>query len=144
MKRKPTNHLRSVWDAAMAGPRTHGVARRAPPTLGPSDINDPSGRADWHTRAACRGMGSDLLFPTSGDALTHAARICARCPVVEECRTTALDDPSLYGTWVDTPVGVSLSLRSDEGLGWGRTGTVQETAESGLSRPAIPPGEAEA
>jgi hypothetical protein len=42
-------------------------------------------------------MGSDLLFPASADAVTHATRICARCPALEDCRTTALDDPSLYG-----------------------------------------------
>jgi WhiB family redox-sensing transcriptional regulator len=144
MKRKRANHPSSVSDAVVAGSRTHDVARRAPLTLGPSDIHDPSGRADWRARAACRGMGSDLLFPTNGDALTHATRICARCPVVEECRTTALDDPSLYGAWVDTPVGVRLRLRSDEGLGWGQTDTVRETAESGLSRPAMPPRKAEA
>ena len=144
MKRKRANHPSSVSDAVVAGSRTHDVARRAPLTLGLSDIHDPSGRADWRARAACRGMGSDLLFPTNGDALTHATRICARCPVVEECRTTALDDPSLYGAWVDTPVGVRLRLRSDEGLGWGQTDTVRETAESGLSRPAMPPRKAEA
>ncbi len=71
------------------------------------DSYDPIVRGDWQARAACRGMGCDLLFPTSGNALGLAARICGRCPVLEECRTTALDDPSLYRVWARTSVATS-------------------------------------
>ena len=111
-KNKRANDGSSVMVPVSSRPRA------VEPRAATFDRHDPTGREDWRAGAACRGMGSDLLFPTSGDAITHATRICERCPVVEECRTTALDDPSLYGTWVDTPAGVRLRLRSDEGLGW--------------------------
>jgi WhiB family redox-sensing transcriptional regulator len=75
------------------------------------DSYDPIVRGDWQARAACRGMGCDLLFPTSGNALGLATRICGRCPVLEECRTTALDDPSLYGVWARTSVAASSSAK---------------------------------
>jgi hypothetical protein len=71
------------------------------------DSYNPIVRADWQARAARRGMGCDLLFPTSGNALVLATRICGQCPVLEECRTTALDDPSLYGVWARTSVAAS-------------------------------------
>ena len=85
--------------------------RRGPSAthMEPFDSYDPIVHLDWQTRAACRGMGSDLFFPTGGNAIAHATRICARCPVLEECRTTALDDPSLYGVWAGTSVGGASS-----------------------------------
>jgi WhiB family redox-sensing transcriptional regulator len=75
------------------------------------DSYDPIVRGDWQARAACRGMGCDLLFPTSGNALGLATRMCGRCPVLEECRTTALDDPSLYGVWARTSLAASSSAK---------------------------------
>ena len=96
-------------DVIAHGRRTYAVELPAPPTMEPADSYDAIVRLDWQARAACRGMGSDLLFPTSGNALGPATRICARCPVLEECRTTALDDPSLYGVWARTFVGGASS-----------------------------------
>jgi WhiB family redox-sensing transcriptional regulator len=45
----------------------------------------------WAERAACRGMDSDLFFPTHGDhaALQAAKAVCATCPVTAECRAYA-------------------------------------------------------
>jgi WhiB family redox-sensing transcriptional regulator len=106
-KGKRAKHPRSVLDAVALGPRPH-VEVPAPPTLGPFDSYGPTAHVDWQAHAACRGMGSDLLFPTNGNAIAHATRICARCPVLEKCRTIALDDPSLYGVWAATsPTGAS-------------------------------------
>lgn len=118
-KGKQANHPSSVLDAVALSSQPHNVEVPAPPTLGLFDSYDPTVRVDWRTRAACRGMGSDLFFPTSGNATTHVTRICARCPVAEECRTTALDDPSLHGIWAGTSVRERRRLRSEEGLGWG-------------------------
>jgi len=112
------NYPDSMHGAIALGPPSHAVEVRATPTLQPFDRNEPIIHLDWQTRAACRGMGSDLFFPTSGDALGPATRICARCPVLEECRTTALDDPSLYGIWAGTSVRERRRLRS-EGRGTG-------------------------
>ncbi len=97
-KNKRANNGSSALVPVVLSSRPRDVEPRA----ATFDIHDSTGQEDWRTRAACRGMGSDLLFPTTGDAVTHATRIYARCPVVEECRTTALDDPSLYGIWTGT------------------------------------------
>ena len=99
------NYPDSMHGAIALGPPSHAVEVRATPTLQPFDRNEPIIHLDWQTRAACRGMGSDLFFPMSGDAIARLKRICARCPVAEECRTPALDDPSLYGIWLARPYG---------------------------------------
>jgi hypothetical protein len=96
-------------DVTAPARRPYAVNVPMPHTPEPIDSYDPIVRLDWQARAACRGMGSDLLFPTSGNALGPATRICARCAVLEECRTTALDDPSLYGVWARTFVGGASS-----------------------------------
>ena len=105
MRERRANFL----DVTALARRTHGVDVPTPHTPEPLDSYDPISRLDWQARAACRGMRSDLLFPTSGNALGQATRICSRCPVLGECRTTALDDPSLYGVWARTSVGGTSS-----------------------------------
>lgn len=42
------------------------------------------------TRAACRGLGSDLFFPESSESGAQARAVCATCPVCEECREYAI------------------------------------------------------
>jgi WhiB family redox-sensing transcriptional regulator len=118
-KGKQADHPSSALDAVTLSSRPHNVEVPAPPTLGLSDSCYPTVRVDWQTRAACRGVGSDPFFPTDGKATAHVRRICARCPVLEECRTAALDDPSLDGIWAGTSVRERRRLRSEERLGWG-------------------------
>lgn len=60
------------------------------------------GRPDWHTRAACRGVGPEVFFLQRGDSrgLALALSYCARCPVVDECRDFAASQPALLvGIW---------------------------------------------
>jgi WhiB family redox-sensing transcriptional regulator len=55
----------------------------------------------WEADAACRGHDPELFFGEGpGDAAT-AKRICAGCPVSEECLATAIarDDTIAYGVW---------------------------------------------
>jgi WhiB family redox-sensing transcriptional regulator len=118
MKGEQADHRSFMLDTIALGSRPHALEAPAPPTMEPSDSYDPIVHLDWQTRAACRGMGSDLFFPTGGNAIAHLTRICARCPVAEECRTTALDDPSLYGIWAGTSVRERRRLRDEEELGW--------------------------
>ncbi|MGO9150878.1 MAG: WhiB family transcriptional regulator [Acidimicrobiales bacterium] len=117
-KGEQANHPSFKLDAIALGPRPYAVEVPAPPTPEPFDAHDPMVRLDWQARAACQGMGSDLFFPTNGNALGPATRICARCPVLEQCRTIALDDPSLYGIWAGTSGRERRRLRAEEGLGW--------------------------
>ena len=44
-------------------------------------------RADWQTRAACRGMGPSLFYPDHGapGVAANAVAVCEGCPVRAEC-----------------------------------------------------------
>lgn len=56
----------------------------------------------WRTRAACRGVDPELFFPigSTGPALVQieeAKRVCARCPVSEDCLRFAVNAPAKDG-----------------------------------------------
>lgn len=57
--------------------------------------------ADWRRDAACRSVDTALFFPGSATArqTKQAKRICAACPVRDECLTYALTAPEKYGIW---------------------------------------------
>ncbi|WP_210588618.1 WhiB family transcriptional regulator [Streptomyces sp. GESEQ-35] len=62
---------------------------------------------EWLIYAACAGEDPELFFPvgTSGPALrdvAEAKRVCARCPVADECLTWALDNGQTSGVWGGT------------------------------------------
>ena len=61
---------------------------------------------DWLTHAACRGLGDEMFFAPDnerGRSLrqreTAAKTVCARCPAVEPCLTSAVDAGEMYGIW---------------------------------------------
>jgi WhiB family redox-sensing transcriptional regulator len=51
--------------------------------------------AQWQEQALCCGIGSEAFFPASEVGATaayrQAARVCRRCPVVQECLQFALE-----------------------------------------------------
>jgi WhiB family redox-sensing transcriptional regulator len=60
----------------------------------------------WHTGAACRRDEAGLFFAPSKEPTAarlareeQAKRVCARCPVLLECREHALMMPEPYGVW---------------------------------------------
>jgi WhiB family redox-sensing transcriptional regulator len=60
----------------------------------------------WHTAAACRRDEAGLFFAPSKEPTAarlareeQAKRVCARCPVLLECREHALAQPEPYGVW---------------------------------------------
>ncbi|ATQ28368.1 transcription factor WhiB [Rhodococcus ruber Chol-4] len=61
---------------------------------------------DWQLHAACRGHESSAFFHPDGER-GHARElreyraklVCARCPVLERCRTHALEVGEPYGVW---------------------------------------------
>lgn len=57
---------------------------------------------EWITRAACRGTPTHIWFPPRGESAAQAHAICATCPVIDECRTYALDNRERFGIWGDT------------------------------------------
>ena len=60
----------------------------------------------WHSNAACRRDEAGLFFAPSKEPTAarlsreeQAKRVCARCPVLLECREHALIQPEPYGVW---------------------------------------------
>lgn len=69
--------------------------------LGTRDLGGP-----WHSEAACRSDEAGLFFAPSKEPTAArlsreeaAKRVCARCPVMLECREHALLQPEPYGVW---------------------------------------------
>ena len=71
-------------------------------------------RPEWHSRAACRGMGTEVFFPTRGANLDAARAICATCPVTRECLTAALESDTV-GVWAGTSERGRRPMRRDAG-----------------------------
>ncbi|GAB2589816.1 WhiB family transcriptional regulator [Streptomyces capparidis] len=89
----------SLKDAALPGQRTSG--RFTPAEAVPGDVGGP-----WHSGAACRRDEAGLFFAPSKEPTAArlareeaAKRVCARCPVLLECREHALLQPEPYGVW---------------------------------------------
>ena len=60
----------------------------------------------WHASAACRRDEAGMFFAPSKEPTAArlsreeaAKRVCARCPVMLECREHALLQPEPYGVW---------------------------------------------
>lgn len=60
----------------------------------------------WHSEAACRRDEAGMFFAPSKEPTAArlsreeaAKRVCARCPVMLECREHALLQPEPYGVW---------------------------------------------
>ena len=47
--------------------------------------------ATWVTEAACLGMDTRIFFPRKGQPTAPAKKVCAGCPVVDDCLQYALD-----------------------------------------------------
>ncbi|MGW8378754.1 WhiB family transcriptional regulator [Streptomyces sp. ODS28] len=74
----------------------------------PAQRRPPRGEqpGPWHSEAVCRRDEAGLFFAPSkeptADRLSReqaAKRVCARCPVMAECREHALVMPEPYGVW---------------------------------------------
>ncbi|WP_033171645.1 WhiB family transcriptional regulator [Streptomyces sp. NBC_01198] len=77
------------------------VMDTATPPGHPRDLGGP-----WHSEAACRSDEAGLFFAPSKEPTAArlareeaAKRVCARCPVMLECREHALLQPEPYGVW---------------------------------------------
>jgi WhiB family redox-sensing transcriptional regulator len=61
---------------------------------------------DWQLSAACRGLASAAFFHPDGERGASrmrreraAKKICASCPVIQDCLDWALKVPEPYGVW---------------------------------------------
>jgi len=62
----------------------------------------------WEDDAACKGMSARLFFAERGSNLTEAKKVCAGCPVREECFDYAIAAREQFGCWG----GVCFGTRS--------------------------------
>jgi len=62
-------------------------------------------RYDWMDEALCAQVDADLWFPDTGQTYHAAKRICAACPVQQQCGEQAqtvergLSHPYRHGAW---------------------------------------------
>lgn len=63
-------------------------------------------RYDWQLHAACRGRNGALFFARADEGRSErhereaaAKRVCAECPVSEQCLEHALTAGEPYGVW---------------------------------------------
>ncbi|MFI9340010.1 WhiB family transcriptional regulator [Streptomyces sp. NPDC052773] len=57
---------------------------------------------DWLQQAACAGLDHRAFFATSRHAraqVNAARRVCAACPVREQCATWAIQTGERWGVW---------------------------------------------
>lgn len=57
--------------------------------------------SDWRDQAACLGLDPDLFFPEKNATGTarQAKKVCAVCPVREECGNYAVANSIVHGIW---------------------------------------------
>jgi len=75
---------------------------------------------DWQLRGACRGIDSAVFFhpenergAAKDDRDRLAKSVCARCPVVQECRRHALSVREPYGVWGGLSVAERAAMLRD-------------------------------
>ena len=56
-------------------------------------------RPEWHARAACRGMGTNLFFPERGQSTDAAMKVCVTCPVRPDCLAFGIVNSPQIGIW---------------------------------------------
>jgi len=84
----------------------HSSLQVAPVPAQRGPVRDRDQDAPWHTEAVCRRDEAGLFFAPSKEPTAArlsreeaAKRVCARCPVMVECREHALLLPEPYGVW---------------------------------------------
>ena len=70
---------------------------------------------DWLQQAACKGK-TRPFFSRDVEDLARARKLCAGCPVRDECFEYAMSDLNLQGVWA----GLTAMERRE--LGWGARG----------------------
>ncbi len=60
---------------------------------------EPVMDTEWMARGKCRDMPPAIFFPSDGLGVQAAQRICADCPVAEECLEYALANRIDHGVW---------------------------------------------
>jgi WhiB family redox-sensing transcriptional regulator len=54
---------------------------------------------EWMNQGKCRAVSRDIFFPCDGMGVIVARKICATCPVSQECLEYALENHIDHGVW---------------------------------------------
>ncbi|MVO87899.1 WhiB family transcriptional regulator [Streptomyces sp. p1417] len=71
-------------------------------------------RPGWQTDALCAQTDPDLFHPAVDKPVREAKRICAACPVRDDCLAYALARPDIQGIWGGTTARDRGRLRKHE------------------------------
>lgn len=53
----------------------------------------------WAKEAKCLAADPETFFPEKGGSTREAKKICALCPVTDECLAYALEHDERFGIW---------------------------------------------
>ena len=68
----------------------------------PESVDLRESRTGWREEAACRGLDTNLVFPSTEEdqvQLSIARKVCAICPVKELCLAYAVESRQTVGIW---------------------------------------------
>jgi WhiB family redox-sensing transcriptional regulator len=71
--------------------------------------------SEWKSEGSCVGIDPALFFSPEARDLRDARKVCANCPVQEECLEHALAHEP-HGTWAGTSERQRVELRKRRGL----------------------------
>lgn len=83
--------------------KTHtSTGRSATQALAAMPVNqgsDPESVTAWMAEGSCRLYPPNKFFPSDGAGVDRARKICASCPVINECLDYALENRIEHGVW---------------------------------------------
>lgn len=101
-------------------------------------------------RAACLGLDADMFHPERGDIGSYGARAvatCHTCPVIDECREWALDQPqgglgAVKGVWGGLSEAQRIRVRNERKIAAEPSHSLpRATAHGGLPGDRAPHGD---
>ena len=54
---------------------------------------------EWMSVGKCKDLSPSIFFPSDGVGVQAAQRICAECPVADDCLEYALEHHIDHGVW---------------------------------------------
>ena len=60
---------------------------------------DDETTGSWMAKGACRAYPPNTFFPSDGVGVDRARKICATCPVTDQCLEYALANHIDHGVW---------------------------------------------
>ncbi len=69
------------------------------PLPNPTAPPDPDSPTAWMAEGSCRLYPPTTFFPSDGVGVEKAKKICAGCPVAEQCLEHALEHRIEHGVW---------------------------------------------